>query len=407
MCFLKIGIYGIYGVYNFGCEAIVRGSYKFIKDLYPDSEIIYYSFSYAYDKERLNDIDIDIVPVEMQNSIIKRGINKIFRLLKIEKQYLMFDVDRIINDIDLLVSIGGDIYTIPQVMREREKYPYYNPLVDFCDKAIKKGKDVIVYGASVGPWGNYKKAIDYYMKALSKYKMILCREEETIGYLRSLGLKNVMFFPDPAFQIRSNLEFVPKKYIGINLSPLSIKELYGDFNDDYAAKLAVILDKLYKESRIELMFIPHVLSLDNMDNDLRLLEKIKNMMHYKDQVTVADTSKGFIGIKEYVCKCHVVVAARMHCAINAIDENIPAVFLSYSQKSIGMCKYIYGDDQFLIDLKNIENELIDKVVEILEHHDQISNKIIMRNNEIKQYYKTNIDRIKKTIVQESDISGNE
>lgn len=394
---MKVGLYGIYGVYNFGCEAIVRGAYKFIKNLYPDCKIIYYSFSYSYDKTRLEDLDLDIIPVEIQNSIIKRGINKFFRIFNIEKQYLMFNADKIIDEIDLLISIGGDIYTIPQALREKEKYSYYNPLVDFCDRAIEKGKNVIVYGASVGPWGNYKKAVDYNVKALSKYKIILCREEESIGYLKSLGLTNVLFFPDPAFQIRGELKGESKKYIGINLSPLSLIELYGNINEDYIVKLATILDELYEKTSIELMFIPHVLSPEEMDNDLYFLEKIKNLMKYKEHVSIADTSKGFVGIKEYLSKCYVVASARMHCAINAIDENIPAIFLSYSQKSIGMCKYIYGDDYFLINLKNIEDDLIVKVMEILENQEQIINNITIKNNEIRQYYESNIVRIKETI----------
>lgn len=394
---MKVGLYGIYGVYNFGCEAIVRGAYKFIKNLYPDCKIIYYSFSYSYDKTRLEDLDLDIIPVEIQNSIIKRGINKFFRIFNIEKQYLMFNADKIIDEIDLLISIGGDIYTIPQALREKEKYSYYNPLVDFCDRAIEKGKNVIVYGASVGPWGNYKKAVDYNVKALSKYKIILCREEESIGYLKSLGLTNVLFFPDPAFQIRGELKGESKKYIGINLSPLSLIELYGNINEDYIVKLATILDELYEKTSIELMFIPHVLSPDEMDNDLYFLEKIKNLMKYKEHVSIADTSKGFVGIKEYLSKCYVVASARMHCAINAIDENIPVIFLSYSQKSIGMCKYIYGDDYFLINLKNIEDDLIVKVMEILENQEQIINNITIKNNEIRQYYESNIVRIKETI----------
>ena len=100
------------------------------------------------------------------------------------------------------------------------------------------------------------------VRRFNKYKMILCREEESIGYLKSLGLKNVLFFPDPAFQIRGELEAESKKYIGVNLSPLSLIELYGNINEDQSIKLATILDKLYKKTGIELMFIPHVLSPD-------------------------------------------------------------------------------------------------------------------------------------------------
>lgn len=52
----------------------------------------------------------------------------------------------------------------------------------------------------------------------------------------------------------------------------------------------------------------------------------KNKMVNKDHVFFADFSNGFIGLKEYLSKCYVVVAARMHCAVNAIDANVPAIF---------------------------------------------------------------------------------
>lgn len=392
-----VGLYGIQGVYNFGCEAIVRGAYKFINEIYPESKILYFSFSPDYDSKVLADLKIEIVPINRERTIIKRIVNKIYKFFKIQKQVAMFDVNKILEKVDMIVSIGGDIYTIPQVLREQSKYPYYNSLVDFCEKAIKKGKEVVVYGASVGPWGSYQKAIDYNVNALSKYKIILCREEKTIEYLNSLGLNNVVFFPDPAFQIRKQLKNNLKKYIGINLSPLSLKELYGNFDTTYINKLAFLLDKLYEKTGIELMFIPHVLSQDKMDNDMWFMEKIKSNMKHLNHVTIADTSKGFIGIKDYLSQCYVIAAARMHCAINAIDENIPAIFLSYSQKSIGMCRYIYGNDNYLIDLKNIENELIGKITDILNYHELLSKKIATRNDEIKEYYEVNILEVKKII----------
>lgn len=391
---MKIGLYGIRGVYNFGCEAIVRGAYKFINDLYPGSEIIYYTYSEEYDRKILADLNITIKPIYSEKNIMKRLINKMFRILNINKQYLMFDYKSIIDEVDLIMSVGGDIYTIPEFLRKDKKYPYYNPLIDFCDKAIRKGKDVIVYGASVGPWGDYKRAVNYYIKALRKYKLILCREEETIDYLKELGLSNMLFFPDPAFQIRLN-ENREKHYIGINLSPLSLNELYGSYDEIHIQKLAKLMDKIYEELNINLMFIPHVLSSSETDNDLLFLKKIMNKMVHKQNVMFADSSKGFIGLKKYISQCYVVASARMHCAVNAIDENIPAVFLSYSQKAVGMCKYVYGNDQYLIDLKEIENGLIGKIKEAVEESDSISKKLEQRNEEIGHYFDSHIDFVKK------------
>lgn len=391
---MKIGLFGIRGVYNFGCEAIVRGACKFINDLYPGSEIIYYTYSEGYDKKILADLNITIKPICSEKNIMKRLINKMCRILKLNKQYLMFDYKSIIDEVDLIMSVGGDIYTIPEIVRKDKKYPYYNPLVDFCDKAIRKGKDVIVYGASVGPWGDYKKAVNYNIKALSKYKLILCREEETIDYLKGLGLSNILFFPDPAFQIRLN-ENREKHYIGINLSPLSLNELYGSYDEIHIQKLAKLMDKIYEELNINLMFIPHVLSSSETDNDLLFLKKIMDKMVHKQNVMFADSSNGFIGLKKYISQCYVVASARMHCAVNAIDENIPAVFLSYSQKAVGMCKYVYGNNQYLIDLKEIENSLIGKIKEAVEESDSISKKLEQRNEEIGHYFDSHIDYVKK------------
>lgn len=394
---MKIGLYGIQGVYNFGCEAIVRGAYKFIKDIYPKSEITYFSHLSELDKVILADLDINIEQIKFNKSFFGRGINKISKHFNFEQRLLLFNYAEIIDSVDVIVSIGGDIYTIPQILREQKKYTYYNPLVDFCDKAIKKGKKVIVYGASVGPWGDYQKAIDYNVKALSKYELILCREAESIDYLHALGLKNVMFFPDPAFQIKEQRPSIRKNYIGINLSPLSLKELYGNYDDVYVNGLASLLDKLYESTNIELLFIPHVLSYSEKDNDLLFMKKIKSKMTYQESVYFADTSKGFIGLKEYLSQCYVVIAARMHCAVNAIDENVPAIFLSYSQKSVGMCKYIYGNYKYLIDLKKIEEELIDKTKEALSCYEMLSIEIASRNNEINQYYENNIVKVRKLV----------
>ncbi|MCQ2515546.1 MAG: polysaccharide pyruvyl transferase family protein [Saccharofermentans sp.] len=394
---MRVGIFGILGVYNFGCEAIVRGACQFIKDVYPDSEIVYFSRSIQYDSKVLSDLNITIEPVIESKSILKRISNKASQFFCYNKRFLLFDYKRIIDNVDVIVSVGGDIYTIPQKVRQNSRYQYYNYLVDFCDRAISKGKQVVVYGASVGPWGNYRKAVDYYVNALNKYKFILCREEETIKYLQKLGLHNTIFFPDPAFRIRKVNPTSDKKYIGINLSPLSFKEFFGNYGNHYVNNLAKIIDLVYEKTGKRILFIPHVLSPDESDNDSLFLEKIKSYMQYADKVLFADTTRGFIGVKDMMSQCYLVVAARMHCAVNAIDENIPAIFLSYSQKSIGMCKYVYGDDTFLVGLDDIDDKLIETIMAMLNQQDELIRRITSRNIEIENYYYDNIEKIKELI----------
>lgn len=396
---MKVGLYGILGVYNFGCEAIVRGAYNFINSVYPGSNIIYFSYSPEYDSKVLSDLNIEIYAIQEKRTFTKRIVNKALKKVNAEHRCLMFDADAIIDKVDIILSIGGDIYTIPKVIREQKKYFYYNTLVDFCSRAIKRDTQVIVYGASVGPWGEYKKAVEYNVKALSKYKAILCREEKTVKYLIGLGIHNAFFFPDPAFLVKGEKNNGDKKYIGVNLSPLSLIEVYGNYHEKHIIEMAYLLDQVYEKNKLCLMFIPHVISKSENDNDLWFMERIRSHMNYKDKVIFADTSNGFVGLKKYISQCRVVIAARMHCAVNAIDEGIPAIFIYYSQKGIGMCKYVYGNENMAVDLQRINIDLLEVIDNTLANWLEITSVIKRRNDEITQYYEKNLNEIKKILVR--------
>ena len=87
----------------------------------------------------------------------------------------------------------------------------------------------------------------------------------------------------------------------------------------------------------------------------------------------------------------------MHCAVNAIVENVPAIFLSYSQKSIGMCKFVYGSEEWLIDLKDAPMQLAPMIQKMMEVRDEIIQKLEIRNREIDAYYDENINKLKKVL----------
>lgn len=395
---LVIGMYGIYGTYNFGCEAIVRGAVKFLRSNFENCKIFYYSYSYDFDKKALMDLDIEIVSVENKLTFFVRAINKILKTVNCKKRIFTIPFNNIINQIDVVLSIGGDIYTIPEYLRQKEKYPYYTHLVDFCNRAISCGKNVIVYGASVGPFGEYKKAVDYFVKNLQKYNIILCREMDTVMYLKNLGLRNLEFFPDPAFIVRlEQNEEVEKKYIGVNLSPQSLYEIYGRYGDEEIESLAYMMDELIVTLKSPILFIPHVIPEGYNGNDFLFLKRVYNKMCKKEYVLFADYSGGFLNVKRQIRQCKMVIAARMHCAINAVCENVPTIFLSYSQKSIGMCKYVYGDDRWAIRLNKLTDELIIKSKNMMDNCYEISLLLKKRNDKIQEYITKNQQILKNYI----------
>lgn len=390
---MRIGLYGIWGTYNFGCEAIVRGAVKFINDILPGSQVVYLSYAFDYDKKALEDLDIEVVPVVERYNYVMRALNKFMEVIGGEKRIFPFDQNKLLDGIDMIFSIGGDIYTIPAFLREQETYKYYNQLVDFCERSKKP---VVVYGASVGPWGEYQKAVDYYKKNLTKYRAILCREKETVEYLRNLGLKNTWFFPDPAFLLGGQKENSGES-IGINLSPLSLKELYGDYNDEHVERLASLIDEINEKTGRDIVFLPHVLSKNEYDNDLIFMKKVRDKMKHAKNASIAESKSGFLGIKEAIRDCYIVIAARMHCAVNALEENVPTIFLSYSQKSIGMCEYVYGNKDWVVKIDDAERKLITMVSDMCDKRYDLCSFLDVQNTRIKNDYGENIEQIRKRI----------
>ncbi|RTE54867.1 polysaccharide pyruvyl transferase family protein [Arenibacter aquaticus] len=364
----NILLYGIWGVYNYGCEAIVRGTVNSLKTMFPEAKITYASFDVEDDKERLKGCDIEIIERPFHNSLIKRIIRKLLSYVNIDYPVYIDSFD-LVNDYDLIVSIGGDMYTISST----GYYPY--SLMKFGDVAIQKGKKYILWGCSIGPFDNHPKILKKFQQHLKKVSLIVSREHETLEYLKKIGVsKNVLFAPDPAYNVATdNVKTESNRpkisVIGINLSPLSTL-YFTDNLEDAITKQAKAISDIIEEFKCKVILLPHVLSKDIKDDDYRYMLKIKDVVseeHGKD-VEIVENDPGFIGIKEHIKKCDVVVAARMHCAVNAVATHTPAIFLSYSKKSLGMANLIYKNTNFVIDLEEFNNSstIIAKIREISE-----------------------------------------
>ena len=223
---MKIGLYGIYGLYNYGCEAIVRGTYCILKKINPNVQIIYFSMQANEDKKILKDLDIDIIQLTDNRTLLIRAINVVCMRSNIPHRFGKTSYRQIVNECDVVFSIGGDLYTIPLYLRKQNKYPYYNNIVQFGNYVHKRNRKMVVFGASIGPFGCYKKARDYYFTNLKEMNLIVAREEKCIDYLKEGGIEEkVIFMPDPAFAVslKEELQSTRPEYIGINLSPLSVR----------------------------------------------------------------------------------------------------------------------------------------------------------------------------------------
>lgn len=354
----RILLIGIGGVYNYGCEAIVRGTEAIVRKEYPNANIVYASRRVADDRKRLEGSEVQI---------IERGNPRRYSAKNICRKLLSFAGIRwvpmveslgLLENVDAVFSIGGDIYTLSPNCEYSMTFP------KFGDAARKRGIPYVLWGASVGPFSDNPKAERAFTKHLKGLSLIAARETETLDYLRSLGIcDNVVSCADPAYvvapEIKANDICKRDKFtIGINLSPLSIR--YTDHSEKEAIHAqAKAIEGLIKAFDARIVLIPHVVCYFNEgDDDLRYLHKIQQAIaaEYQEVITLLEADLGFVGTKKELIKCDLVIAARMHCAINALAAHVPTILIAYSRKAEGMCRYVYNNSDWVIPLSEFSKE---------------------------------------------------
>ena len=395
-----VGLFGMYGLYNYGCEAIARGTYQVVKQAWPDSKVILYTFFPKEDKERIADLDIELKAIpEKKFKKLRIITNKILRTLSINKQFSIWDAKKVIAECDIVLSVGGDIYTIPLHVLDNKKEKAYNPLVEL-GKTVVKHRPMIVWGASIGPFGDNEQIKNYYFDHLKEMSLIVCREGRSYRYLKKNGLQNTVLYPDPAFYITSvdvhNINSgKEKRRIGLNLSPLSLMERMGsDRVLSFQDRIIHLIEELCSIPDTEIILVPHVVSpLSEMDNDLLFLEQIYNILPFsiRDSVTLFRNASSFLETKRILKSCDVLIAARMHCAVNALTEGIPTIILCYSQKGVGMTEFVYGDTYWAVEVERMNEEVPRKTIEILSQGNSVTKELRKRMSEIEQEKQKLID----------------
>ena len=103
----KVLLIGIGGVYNYGCEAIIRGTVDILKTIDSTIEVYYASYNYEDDVKRLEGCDVKVIRAR---KFRRWSIRNILKKLCTYIDYIPF-MDWI-KEYDTVFSIGGDMYTL-------------------------------------------------------------------------------------------------------------------------------------------------------------------------------------------------------------------------------------------------------------------------------------------------------
>lgn len=377
---MNIYLYGILGVYNYGCEAMVRAISARFKELDPDNHVVYKTWDYANDNRILKDcstVELSAIVSKFENvSGVQKFFMRAFSFARkklhvpMEKDLVSFRLDWI-EDCDVLVIIGGDVLDIvPSVKKQK----YCNDKI-LLSKVVKKhGGKVLLWGISIGNFEcnlEAKRILVDYFKHTVDYAII--RDKNSYEYLKMQDITNVQYCADPAYMLRTVQKIGESKerVLGVNLSPLCNRYLDADMTEEewlelWSDRIEALFQKLQYD---RIMLIPHVVNKNRPnDDDMAYLSKLYIKMKNRNlPVQFVSEDRGFLSIKNELVQCTMILAARMHCAVNSITCGVPIVFLSYSPKSIGMCQYVYGNENMVIDLNELQsnpNAAFEKISQI-------------------------------------------
>lgn len=380
----KIYMYAHGGSGNHGCEAIVRSTVKILKKMGYDRPILISSdpaedFKYGVDqiceiikdKERYSKISLDFV--------------KAYYRLKFKKDFIPMDELAYMKTVskvksgDIVLSIGGDNYCYADV----KKYVMLHNMM------LRRGAKTILWGCSVEP--DVIK-IPEIAEDLKRYSLIVARESISYEALKLVNA-NTIHASDPAFFLDSVRKEVDRDVIGINLSPMVIRNerRAGLVMSCYRRLIQFILD--YTE--IDVILIPHVVWSDN--DDRIPLEVLYNEFAYTKRVEfLSDCSCE--RIKGVIEKCQYFIGARTHSTIAAYSSGVPTLVLGYSVKARGIAQDIFGTkNDYIISVQslNSEEDLVSEFRKVIEERDHIISKL----NDYRIFANESLDDIEKAFKQ--------
>ncbi len=332
---------------NRGCEGIAKGTAAILKE--PKENLIGLCTNTTLDMRLGIDEYVTLCPSRIP-SIIDRLMFHIYPWIwsneKESRYHEKYLYDAFINRIDksdYMMVTGGDMLCYGD--------NFINYITDILNK---RGVETILWGASMGPENLTPKKNE----TLKQFNLIYARESLSMRFFQSIGLKNVICYPDPAFVLEPQIVELPHYFddnnvIGINLSNFVL----GGFSIDttFGKQIKTLIDYLIKETKLQILLIPHVLWKGQ--DDRIVARNIKQYYSQSERISVLDTEAlTYAQIRFVISHCRYFIGARTHSVISAYSTCVPTIALGYSIKSKGIAKDLGLDDTLVVNSKNPDDK---------------------------------------------------
>jgi len=311
-------------------------------------------------------LNVDIIQHSISTSrwSLAWFVQHILRVLGTKKTWFPV-VGKYIHDADAVLALGGDNYSMD--------YGSLRVHLAHVDYALTHDKPFVIWGGSVGPFDKRGSEYEAYVgEKLKAVTAILAREDATVEYLARIGVKdNVRRVADPAFVMKSKkpqLEGIPfdclNEAIGVNFSSLMARYITG--GDVVACSQVVIamVQKLLDKFDRPVFLVPH--SQKPPSDDYAFLDlAYQAFSEHGAPVYLLPRSLNAPEVKWVIGQLACFAGARMHSTVAAFSSSVPTLSFSYSIKSVGLNRDLFGHTEYMLSPKDITPETTVEKIKVL------------------------------------------
>ncbi len=363
-------------MYNRGSEALVRGISSIAKSIGEDVHVILNSSEPNFSSDiSLPYVDEYVKKLSFTSKKSIKGVMAAFfgKVLKMKEKEAEIKYKELLNAAkksDYIVVMAGDNYDVMPGFD-------FSPYTEFYMRLKKQNNaKILMYDCSMGA-ENISKSI---VEGFNKFDEVTARDSISLKNLEDAGVKNVKYYPDPAFVMPTQKCPLPAgweqgKMIGLNLSNLILRSKYGGDKETVLKSYYNLIDFIISDTDMKIVLIPHVMN----NQDLSVLKIIYEKYKTSNRVILIDNeSLRATELKYIISNFEVYIGARTHSTIAAYSTCVPTLVIGYSVKSIGIATDLFGTDKnYVMPIYNIEDEMavVGGAKWLIEHKEEIRNRL--------------------------------
>ena len=128
------------------------------------------------------------------------------------------------------------------------------------------------------------------------------------------------------------------------------------------------------------------------------MSEIFNNLKSSRMISIIPPAYNAMHMKYIISRCRFFIGARTHSTIAALSTGVPTLSIGYSMKARGINEDIFGDQSFLVEIKNFSAETIyNRCKELFNRELEIQKKISERIPENRELAWKNIKYLREII----------